>query len=161
MFQQVSRYVRAERALRHRFGREPSHDEVGRELGISAGRAERLAGLLGGLRSLDDGSSLVAFDSLSHEDLGDPPHSVERLVELQLEHEKVGRLLRSLSQREEQVLRIRYGFLDGETRTLQETGEHFGITRERVRQIEARALEKLRRAIEMSDAEPTPGASIH
>jgi len=59
------------------------------------------------------------------------------------------------------VLRIRYGFLDGETRTLQETGEHFGITRERVRQIESRALEKLRRAIELTDAEPTPGAPAH
>jgi RNA polymerase primary sigma factor len=160
MFQQVSRYVRAERVLRQRHGREPGPDEIARELGISAGRAERLAGLLGGLRTLDEGSSLLAFDTLSSEDLGEPPHSVERLVELQLEHEKVGRLLRSLSQREEQVLRIRYGFLDGETRTLQETGRHFGITRERVRQIEARALEKLRRAIELTDAERAPGAPI-
>jgi RNA polymerase sigma factor (sigma-70 family) len=74
---------------------------------------------------------------------------VERLVELQLEHEKIDRLLRMLSQREEQVIRIRYGFHDGIARTLAQTGEHFGISRERVRQIEARAIEKLRRAIDM------------
>ena len=77
---------------------------------------------------------------------------MERLVELQLEHEKIDRLLRSLGQREEQVLRIRYGFFDGMARTLQQTGEHFGISRERVRQIEARALARLR---EMMDIQPT------
>ena len=69
-------------------------------------------------------------------------------------------MLRTLSQREEQVLRIRYGFHDGAARTLQETGEHFGISRERVRQIESRALEKLRDAIEMMEAERGPGSGI-
>ena len=64
---------------------------------------------------------------------------------------KIDRLLRTLTQREEQLLRIRYGFYDGVARTLAQTGEHFGLTRERVRQIEARALDKLRRAIEMQD----------
>src|SRR5437879_2083152 len=149
MFQQVNRFVRAERTLRATLGRDPSPEEVGRALAISEERARRLAGLIGGLRSLDEGSNLEAFDQLTTEDLEEAPPSVERLVELQLEHEKVDRLLRSLSQREEQVLRIRYGFLDGVARTLAQTGQHFGISRERVRQIEARALEKLRRALEL------------
>jgi len=149
MFQQVNRFVRAERALRGTLGRDPAPEEVGRALAISEERARRLAGLIGGLRSLDEGSNLEAFDQLTTEDLEEAPPSVERLVELQLEHEKVDRLLRSLSQREEQVLRIRYGFLDGVARTLAQTGQHFGISRERVRQIEARALEKLRRALEL------------
>jgi RNA polymerase sigma factor (sigma-70 family) len=83
------------------------------------------------------------------------------LVELQLEHERVDRLLRSLAQREEQVLRIRYGFHDGIARTLAETGEHFGITRERVRQIEARALEKLRRTLALEAGHPDSGETIH
>jgi RNA polymerase primary sigma factor len=79
-------------------------------------------------------------------------------VELQLEHEQLDRHLRSLSHREEQILRIRYGFNDGVARTLAETGEHFGITRERVRQIEARALAKLRRAFGLDDQDAlTPG----
>jgi RNA polymerase primary sigma factor len=161
MFQQVNRYVRVERTLRGRLGRDPRTEEMARELGISTARTERLAGLLAGLRSLDEGSTMEAFERLSAEDLIEAPPSIERLVELQLEHEKVDRLLRSLSQREEQILRIRYGFFDGAARTLAQTGAHFGITRERVRQIEARALEKLRRAIESQDLEAVPRASAH
>jgi len=156
MFQQVNRYVRAERALRHHFGRDPVAGEMASELDISVTRVERLGGLLAGLRSLDEGSSIEAFDQLSNEDLGEGPRSVERLVELQLEHEHIDRLLRSLSQREEQVLRIRYGFADGVIRTLAQTGEQFGISRERVRQIEARALDKLRRAFDHHGAGPAP-----
>ena len=161
MFQQVSRYVRTEGRLRHRLGREPGIHEVAAELQIPAERAGRLAALMSGLRSLDEGSSLEAFERLSTDDLGEPPPSVERLVELQLEHERVDRMLRSLSQREEQVLRIRYGFFDGVARTLAETGEQFGITRERVRQIEARALDKLRRAFEYAGVEPPSADTLH
>lgn len=155
MFQQMNRFARAERTLRGRFGREPVIGEVAAELGISTPRAERLAGLITGLRSLDEGSGLAAFEQLTLEDLGEAPVSVEGLVDLQLEHERLDRLLRSLSQREEQMLRIRYGFHDGVARTLAQTGEHFGISRERVRQIEARALEKLRRAIELLEMDHT------
>ena len=161
MFQQVNRFNRAERALRARLGREPRIDEVAVELGISTARAERLSALISGLRSLDEGSGLEAFEQLSTEDLGEVPASVERLVEIQLEHEKLDRLLRSLSQREEQILRIRYGFYDGVARTLAQTGEHFGISRERVRQIESRALEKLRRALDYQELERTSGSVLH
>jgi RNA polymerase primary sigma factor len=160
MIQQVNRYLRASRTLRARLGREPQPDELGRELGISAVRAERLAGLVAGLRSLDEGSSLAAFEQLTTEDLDEGPPSVERLVEIQLEHEKLDRLLRLLSQREEQVLRIRYGFYDGVARTLAQTGAHFGISRERVRQIETRALAKLKSAIELHDMDRAAGAPV-
>ena len=160
MFQQVNRFSRAERVLRARLGREPHMDEIASELDISAARAERLAGLVRGLRSLDEGSSLEAFEQLSTEDLGDAPVSVEGLVDLQMEHERIDALLRTLGQREEQVLRIRYGFHDGAARTLQETGEHFGISRERVRQIESRALEKLRHAIELIEMDRGQGTTV-
>jgi RNA polymerase primary sigma factor len=160
MFQQVNRYVRVERTLRARLGREPRTDEMARELHISPERAERLTGLIAGLRSLDESSNLEALEGLSTDDLGEGPPSVERLVELQLEHEQVDRLLRSLSQREEQILRIRYGFHDGAARTLAQTGEHFGISRERVRQIESRALAKLRGAIEMQEMDRASGTTI-
>jgi RNA polymerase primary sigma factor len=161
MFQQVNRFSRAERTLRARFGRDPRPEEIAAELGISTARTERLAALISGLRSLDEGSGLEAFEQLSAEDLGEAPTSVERLVELQLEHEQLDRLLRSLSQREEQILRIRYGFYDGVSRTLAQTGEHFGISRERVRQIESRALEKLRRALEFQELERATGELLH
>jgi len=149
MFQQVNRFVRAERMLRSRMGCDPTIEDLARELDISIARAGRLGGLVASLRSLDEGPGIEAFDQLSAEDLGEVPMSVEQLVELQLQHEKIDRLLRSLGQREEQILRIRYGFHDGVARTLAQTGEHFGITRERVRQIESRALAKLRHALEL------------
>ncbi len=161
MFQQMNRFSRAEHALRGRFGREPTLGEVAAELDISTPRAERLAALIRGLRSLDDGSSVAAFEQLTHEDLGEAPLSVERLVELQQEHQRLDRLLRSLSQREEQILRIRYGFYDGVANTLAETGQRFGISRERVRQIESRALEKLRRALDLLETARDARASIH
>ncbi len=153
MFQQVHRYLRAERLLRARLSGEPQVAELARELGISTARVERLAALITSLKSLDESTGIEAFEQLSAEDLGEPVLSVEQLVERQLQHEHVDRLLRSLGPREEQILRIRYGFHDGVGRTLAQTGEHFGITRERVRQIEARALAKLRDALEL----PWPG----
>lgn len=159
MLQQVNRFVRAERELRHILGREPRVDEVADRMKISAGRGERLAGLVSGLRSLDEGAGIDAFEQLSSEDLGGAPPSVEHLVDLQLEHEKIDRLLRTLSQREEQVIRIRYGFFDGVARTLAQTGEHFGISRERVRQIESRALDKLRSAMDLEPRESPRGTA--
>ena len=154
MFQQVNRFVRVERALRARLGRDPLPEEIALEMEISSARAERLGSLLSSLRSLDEGTSVQAYEQLSSEDLAESPPSVERLIELQLEHEKVDRLLRSLGGREEQIVRIRYGFYDGVARTLAQTGGLFGISRERVRQIEARALQKLRHAIELQEPDP-------
>lgn len=161
MFQQANRFMRTGRAMVARLGREPSAAEIGAELGISAVRAERLAALVGGMRSLDESSSLDAFEALSADAATNAPVSIERLIELQLEHERLDQLLRSLSEREEQIIRIRYGFYDGESRTLAQTGEHFGITRERVRQIEARAIDKLRRALELDAQSDEARARIH
>ncbi len=161
MYQQLNRYARAERTLRSRLGRDPMVAEIAAELDISTPRAERLRALMTGMKSLDDTPGGEGLTELAPEDVGMAPLSVERLVELQLEHEKIDRLLRALPQREEQVLRIRYGFHDGITRSLQETGEHFRISRERVRQIEGRALAKLRRAIELADHDSSSGETVH
>ena len=157
MFRQINRFIAVRRSLAARFGREASPAELATELDISMGRVEQLRALQEGVQSLDNHEGVDAFEELSAEEIGHAPNSVERLVELQLEHEKIDRLLRSLGPREEQLIRIRYGFYDGIARTLQETGEHFGITRERVRQLEARALEKLRRAIELADTDAADG----
>ena len=151
MYQQLNRYVRAERVVRARLGREPAISEVAEEMMVSPARAERLRALVTGMRSLDESGDGDGLREISHDDAGRAELSVERLVEIQLEQEKLDRLLRSLPPREEQLLRVRYGFHDGVARSLQETGEHFRISRERVRQIEGRALARLRRAIEMAD----------
>lgn len=160
MFQRVNRFVRVERLLRARLGRDPRVEEVARELDLPLPRAERIAALVRSLRSLDEGAGLDAYEQVAADDLADPPLSVEGMVELQLETERVDRLLRTLAPREERILRLRYGFTDGLARTLQQTGEHFGITRERVRQIESRALQKLRRAIELQDLDRSAGEPV-
>ncbi len=161
MFRQMNHFHRAQRDLRARLGREPLLDEVAQALNISTARAERLLALVAGMRAMDESEGVDAFEQLSAESLGTAPLSVERMVELQLEHEKLDRLLRTLSQREEQVIRIRYGFHDGMARSLQETGDHFGLTRERVRQIEAKALKNLRSAIELADGDFHTGSATH
>ncbi len=158
MFRQMNRFVAARRALLALLGREPLDAELARELQVSVARVGRLRALFAGMQSVEAREGGVdALEELSADSLGDAPPSVERLVELQLEHEKIDRLLRSLDSREEQLLRIRYGFHDGIVRSLQETGQHFGISRERVRQIEARALEKLRQTIELADGARAAG----
>jgi RNA polymerase primary sigma factor len=160
MYQQMNRLVRVERQLRARLGREAALEEIAQELRISTARAERLRALVVGMRSLDEPGGLDAMQDIAPEDVGLPALSVERMVEIQLEQEKIERLLRTLPPREEQVLRLRYGFLDGVPRSLQEAGEHFGVSRERVRQLESRALARLRHAIRVADLrmeEPEPG----
>jgi RNA polymerase primary sigma factor len=161
MFQQVNRYLRAERELRARLGREATLSELAAELHVSPARVEGLARLVTGIRSLDQDTSLEAFERLSLQDLADSPPSVEDLVELQIEHERLDRLLRRLTLGEEQILRIRYGFYDGVAHTLAQTGERFGISRERVRQIESRALAKLRRFLGEPPLQRAGSTTIH
>ncbi len=151
MFRQMNRFVATRRTLLARLGREPLDAEIARAMEITPVRVARLRALFAGMQTLDSHAGTEAFEELTADTMFEAPPSVERLVELQLEHEKIDRLLRSLDSREEMLIRIRYGFHDGVARSLQETGDHFGISRERVRQIEARALQKLRDAIELAD----------
>ncbi len=143
VLQQMRRFILQERSLRQRWGREVAPAEVGEAMGLSGPQAERLAGLIQSARSLDEMAAatgpLAASATLP---------SVEELVQQQIDQERLERFLRRLSEREEEILRIRYGFQDGVAHTLQQTGDRFGITRERVRQIEQRALAKLRRWLE-------------
>ncbi|MEO6461885.1 MAG: RNA polymerase sigma factor RpoD/SigA [Candidatus Eisenbacteria bacterium] len=153
VLRQVQRFVAAERLLRHRLGHEPSLPELASALGLALPQAERLARLR---RSIGAPEGLTALD-LAPEAIDDAaallPPSVETLVEWQLEHERLEAFLRRLGPREEKVIRIRYGFFDGVGRTLQQTGDALGVTRERVRQIEERALARLRAMMDVS-----PGA---
>lgn len=152
VLRQVQRFVAAERLLRHRQGHEPSLADVAAALDLALPQVERLARLR---RSIGAPEELATLDFAV--DAADPAGtpaapSVETLVEWQLEHERLEAFLRRLAPREERVIRIRYGFFDGVGRTLQETGDELGVSRERVRQIEERALARLRAMMEAPSA---------
>ena len=162
VLRQVKRYVAVERLLRHRLGRDPMPSEIAPALGVPQAQAERIARLRLSIGAPED---VDAMD-LGHDDVqavAEPPPSVETLIEWQLEHERLEAFLKRLPHREETLLRIRYGFFDGEEKTLQQTGAALGVTRERVRQIEETALAKLRAMMDEAprafepESRPGPG----
>jgi RNA polymerase primary sigma factor len=139
----LQKLYRAARKLTGTLGRAPTVDELAEHLEISATKVEELWRALGDVVSLatplGDGERSLE-DTLSADDGPDP---VDRIVAEQVQ-EHVHELLDELSPREQTIMRGRFG-LDGEDRTLRECGERLGVSRERIRQIEAEALEKMRR----------------
>lgn len=161
MYQQVHRYLNVQSRLRERLGRDATSAEVARAMRISPQRAEGLERLLAGIRSLDQDSGADALERMSFEDLGVPAPSLEDEVASRLVREHLHRLLRKLTLGEEQILRLRYGLADGEPRTLAQIGVQFGISRERVRQIEQRALAKMRRLIAEQEKQSLGSPTVH
>jgi RNA polymerase primary sigma factor len=137
----INRYLKVED--KHA-GRSVDDETMSGELDVSVRRVKLVRTLINGIRSEDplasaDALQLLASDAY-HRDNGSP----EALVTLQLENEEMSTLIeRCLNPREQEVLALRYGLDDGEPRTLGETGREVGVSRERVRQIEKRALQKL------------------
>ena len=148
--QLVGRYFGGRRTLERRLGRRPTEEELADFLKVDSRRLKEIDRLLAGIRSLDSPASREALWRLA-EMSPSPSISPEHMVELQLEHQRLEALLGRLTEREEAVIRIRYGFRDGDPHTLAEAGDEFGLSRERIRQIEARALGKLRRLVDLAD----------
>ena len=96
-------------------------------------------------------SSLESFSLLSRTAVRDSDADPERIILQQIENEELTDLLERLSEREKLIIRIRYGLEDGKPHTLAETGEVIQVSRERVRQLEMRALKKLRLLLENPD----------
>jgi RNA polymerase primary sigma factor len=163
VLQQMRRFIFEQRKLRHRLGREPEVQEVGSALGLAPFQSERIHALIHSARTLEDiGAADQSGDLLLAASDQDVP-SVEEMVESKLDAERLDHFLGRLSGREEMILRMRYGFFDGMAHTLQQTGDRFGLTRERIRQIEQRALGKLRFWMEQpagaaDDSSPEDGA---
>jgi RNA polymerase primary sigma factor len=122
-------------------------------------RAKRLETLVHSVRSLDVDLSNEAFHGLVESEAVEQPPTLDEIVELQLRDQQVNEVLKQLSEREEAILRFRYGFFDDRPRTLAETGAQFGLSRERIRQLEQRALVKLRTLLESESTESQP--SVH
>ncbi|KRM56065.1 RNA polymerase sigma factor RpoD [Lacticaseibacillus sharpeae JCM 1186 = DSM 20505] len=144
MVETINKLIRIQRQLLQDLGREPTPEEIGAEMDIPTEKVREILKIAQEPVSLEtpigeeDDSHLGDFiedaDATSPED-----HASYQLLKEQLES-----VLDTLTEREENVLRLRFGLDDGRTRTLEEVGKVFGVTRERIRQIEAKALRKLR-----------------
>ncbi|WP_342525402.1 RNA polymerase sigma factor RpoD [Chryseomicrobium sp. FSL W7-1435] len=144
MVETINKLIRVQRQLLQDLGREPSPEEIGEEMDLLAEKVREILKIAQEPVSLEtpigeeDDSHLGDF--IEDADAQSPSdHAAYELLKEQLED-----VLDTLTDREENVLRLRFGLDDGRTRTLEEVGKVFGVTRERIRQIEAKALRKLR-----------------
>ncbi len=144
MVETINKLVRTQRQLIQELKREPQPEEVAERMGISVEKVQIIQKVAQEPISLEspvgeeEDSSLGDFIA-DH----DTPTPLEFTSKEMLKRE-LDTVLETLTDREEKVLRMRFGLLDGRTRTLEEVGREFGVTRERIRQIEAKALRKLR-----------------
>jgi len=144
MTESASKVVRERRRLYQKEGREPRPDEIAARMGIPVGRVEQVLSMVQEPTSLDapvgeDGDATLG-DLIKAPGAVDP-HAAAEASALQ---KIVGEALAGLTPREQRILRLRFGIGEAADRTLEEIGKEFGVTRERIRQIEAKALEKLR-----------------
>ena len=144
MVETINRLVREQRILLQEFGREPTLEELAERMGTSIERVSEIQKIAQDPVSLE---TPIGEEEDSH--LGDfieddkTPTATDTVTSTMLK-EQIARVLDTLTPREEKVLRLRYGIDDGRPRTLEEVGKEFNVTRERIRQIEAKALRKLR-----------------
>lgn len=144
MVETINKLIRIQRQLLQDLGREPTPEEIGAEMDMPTTKVREILKIAQEPVSLEtpigeeDDSHLGDF--IEDQDATSPAdHAAYELLKEQLEN-----VLDTLTDREENVLRLRFGLDDGRTRTLEEVGKVFGVTRERIRQIEAKALRKLR-----------------
>lgn len=144
MVETINKLIRVQRQLLQDLGREPTPEEIGEDMDLTPEKVREILKIAQEPVSLEtpigeeDDSHLGDF--IEDQDATSPSeHAAYELLKEQLED-----VLDTLTDREENVLRLRFGLDDGRTRTLEEVGKVFGVTRERIRQIEAKALRKLR-----------------
>jgi RNA polymerase primary sigma factor len=144
MVETINKLVRVQRQLLQDLGREPSPHEIGRVMGVPAEKVREILKVSQEPVSLE---TPIGEEEDSH--LGDFIEDAEAVVPIDaasfiLLQEQLESVLHTLSDREKKVIQLRFGLLDGHPRTLEEVGREFGVTRERIRQIESKTLSKLR-----------------
>ncbi|HFC36181.1 MAG TPA: RNA polymerase sigma factor RpoD [Candidatus Moranbacteria bacterium] len=145
MVETINKYVQTVRQLVQELGREPLAEEISAEMGIPVEKIRHIQKISQETVSLETSVGDSDDDSV----LGDFIEDTETIMPDQtasrtLLKNHVAEILEELSPREQRILKIRFGLGDGVTHTLEEVGQEFGVTRERIRQIEAKALEKIR-----------------
>lgn len=145
MVETINKLIRTQRRLLQELGREPLPDEIAQEMGIEVEKVNYI------LKIKEDTVSIEApvgeeedsrlADFIEDRDSVTP----DEAATYQLLKENISEVLQLLTPREQKILRMRFGLDDGRAHTLEETGQEFGVTRERIRQIESKALQKLKK----------------
>lgn len=144
MVETINKLVRIQRQLLQELGREPTPEEIGEEMGLSAERVREIQKI-----SQEPVSLETPIGEEEDSQLGDfieddaavvPPDAAS----FSMLQEQLAKVLEGLAERERKVISLRFGLEDGHPRTLEEVGREFGVTRERIRQIESKTLAKLR-----------------
>ena len=144
MVETINKLARVQRQLTQELNREPTEEEIAKKLGVTVDKVREVYKISQDPVSLE---TPIGEEDDSH--LGDfikdeSSLSPEEYTENEILKEEIDDVLQSLQQREQEVLRLRFGLKDGTCHTLEEVGKKFNVTRERIRQIEAKALRKLR-----------------
>lgn len=145
MFETINKIVRTQRRLTQDLGKEPTMEQIGKELDMDADRVIHILKIAQDTASLDAEVGDDRDSTLGEFMIDVASASPEEIASTQLLREQIDNTLESLSPREQKILRLRFGLEDGKSHTLEEVGSEFGVTRERIRQIEAKALIKLRK----------------
>ncbi len=148
MVETINKLLRTQRRMTQELNREPSIEELAKELEMEPEKVEYVMKIKQDITSLDAGvgrdgdeEDSVLRDFIEDEDSATPEESAAS----QLLKEQVQEILSTLSDREQKIIKMRFGLENGKSHTLEEVGQEFAVTRERIRQIEAKALAKLRK----------------
>ena len=148
MVETINKLLRTQRRMTQELNREPTIEELGKELEMEPEKVEYVMKIKQDITSLDagvgrdgDDEDSVLRDFIEDEDSATPEESAAQ----QLLKEQVQAILSTLSDREQKIIKMRFGLENGKSHTLEEVGQEFAVTRERIRQIEAKALAKLRK----------------
>ena len=147
MVETINKLLRTQRRMTQELNREPSIEELAKELEMEPEKVEYVMKIKQDITSLDagvgrdgDDEESVLGDFIEDEDADAPGDAAGQ----QLLREVIDEIFQSLTPREVRILQLRFGLVDGYCYTLEEVGKKFGVTRERIRQIEAKALSRLR-----------------
>ena len=149
MVETINKYIRVSRQLLQELGRDPTPEEIAHRMGLSVARVREIMKISQEPVSLEtpigEEEDTHLSDFIEDEAAPDPADAASML----LLKEQISEVLTTLAPREAEVLRLRFGLVDGRSRTLEDVGQNFGVTRERIRQIEAKALRKLRHPVRL------------
>jgi len=141
MVETINKLVRVQRQLLQDLGREPLPEEIGRQMGIPADKVREI---------LQVSQEPISLETPAGEEddspLGDFLEDTQAMIPLDavMLQQQIGSVLQSLPGRERDIIQLRFGLMDGQPHTLEEVGREFGVTRERIRQVESKILSKLR-----------------